>query len=89
MCGISGLANCGDRETLVRMTNVNLEPGELSFEELLEGVNEGVYLNTNRSWSIDDRRLNFQFGTEFARRIVRGELGELLRNPIYSGMGPE
>ena len=59
------------------MTNVNLEPGDRSLEELLEGVTEGVYLDTNRSWSIDDQRLNFQFGTEFGRRIVRGELGEL------------
>ena len=70
------------------MTNVNLEPGELGFDELLEGVNDGVYLETNRSWSIDDRRLNFQFGTEVGRRVVRGELGGLVRNPIYSGMTP-
>jgi TldD protein len=77
-----------DRSPLVRMTNVNLEPGDLSLEELLEGVTEGVYLETNRSWSIDDKRLNFQFGTEVGHRIVRGELGELVRNPIYSGMTP-
>jgi len=51
-------------------------------------VKEGVYLDMNRSWSIDDRRLNFQFGTEFGRRIVRGELGGMVRNPIYSGMTP-
>ncbi len=81
-------ASGGDRAPLVRMTNVNLEPGELGLDELLEGVNEGVYLETNRSWSIDDRRLNFQFGTEVGRRIVRGELGGLVRNPIYSGMTP-
>jgi TldD protein len=87
--GGTARASAGDRAPLVRMTNVNLEPGELSLEELLEGVTEGVFMDINRSWSIDDRRLNFQFGTEFARRIVRGELGELLRNPIYSGMGPE
>ncbi len=77
-----------DRAPLVRMTNVNLEPGDLSFEELLEGVEEGLYLATNRSWSIDDKRLNFQFGTEIGRRIVHGELGDLVRNPIYSGMTP-
>jgi TldD protein len=71
------------------MTNVNLLPGDLSLEELLEDVNDGVYLETNRSWSIDDKRLNFQFGTEVGRRIVRGELGDLVRNPIYSGMTPE
>lgn len=86
--GGTARASGGDRAPLVRMTNVNLEPGSHSLEELLEGVNEGVYLDTNRSWSIDDRRLNFQFGTEFGRRIVRGEIGELLRNPIYSGMTP-
>jgi len=87
--GGTARASGGDRAPLVRMTNVNLEAGDLSLDELLEGVSEGVFLNTNRSWSIDDRRLNFQFGTEFGRRIVRGELGELVRNPIYSGMGPE
>jgi len=86
--GGTARASGGDRAPLVRMTNVNLEPGDRTFEELLEGVTEGVYLDTNRSWSIDDRRLNFQFGTEFGRRIVRGELGGLLRNPIYSGMTP-
>ncbi|MGD0588603.1 MAG: TldD/PmbA family protein [Thermoplasmata archaeon] len=86
--GGTARASGGDRAPLVRMTNVNLETGDHSFEELLEGVREGVFLDTNRSWSIDDRRLNFQFGTEFGRRIVRGELGELLRNPIYSGMTP-
>jgi len=86
--GGTARASGGDRAPLVRMTNVNLEPGDCSLDELLEGVNEGVYLDSNRSWSIDDRRLNFQFGTEFGRRIVRGELGELLRNPIYSGMTP-
>ncbi|HKN06487.1 MAG TPA: TldD/PmbA family protein [Thermoplasmata archaeon] len=86
--GGTARASGGDRAPLVRMTNVNLEPGDRSLEELLEGVTEGVYLDTNRSWSIDDRRLNFQFGTEFGRRIVRGELGELVRNPIYSGMTP-
>jgi TldD protein len=71
------------------MTNVNLEPGDLSLEELLHDVPEGIYMDTNRSWSIDDRRLNFQFGTEVGHRIVRGEIGDLVRNPIYSGMGPE
>ena len=74
---------------LVRMTNIDLLPGNRSFDELLEGVANGVYVETNRSWSIDDKRLNFQFGTEVGHRIVRGEIGELVRNPIYSGMGPE
>jgi TldD protein len=78
-----------ERAPLIRMTNVDLLPGELPFDELLEDIDDGVYLETNRSWSIDDKRLNFQFGTEVGRRIVRGELGELVRNPLYSGMTPE
>jgi len=86
--GGTARASGGDRAPLVRMTNVNLEPGDLSFEEVLQGVTDGIYLDSNRSWSIDDRRLNFQFGTEFGRRILRGELGPIVRNPIYSGMTP-
>ncbi len=77
------------RTPLIRMTNVNLEPGERSAQELLHEVRDGIYMETNRSWSIDDKRLNFQFGCEVGRRIRGGELGPLLRNPIYSGMTPK
>jgi TldD protein len=87
--GGTARAEGAHRAPLIRMTNIDLAPGDLSFEELLEGVNEGLYFETNRSWSIDDRRLNFQFGTEVGRKIVRGELGPLVRNPIYAGMTPE
>jgi TldD protein len=76
------------RMPLVRMTNLHLEPGEGSLEELLAGVREGVYLDTNRSWSIDDKRLNFQFGTQLAREIRNGELGRLLRDATYTGITP-
>jgi TldD protein len=87
--GGTARADGPDRSPLIRMTNVDLEPGELDFDELLEEVEDGVFLETNRSWSIDDKRLNFQFGTEVGYRIVRGELGPLIRNPIYAGMTPE
>ncbi len=73
---------------LIRMTNISLEPGEGSLEDLVAGVKRGVYVETNRSWSIDDQRLNFQFGMELAREIRDGKLGGLLRNPIYSGVTP-
>ncbi|MGI0133023.1 MAG: TldD/PmbA family protein [Thermoplasmata archaeon] len=76
------------RSPLIRMTNIDLAPGDMSFAEILDGVSDGIYLATNRSWSIDDKRLNFQFGTEVGRRIHHGELGELVRNPIYAGMTP-
>ena len=87
--GGTARADGPDRAPLIRMTNIDLAPGDLDFDELLDDVEEGVYLETNRSWSIDDKRLNFQFGTEVGYRIVRGELGELVRNPIYSGMTPQ
>ena len=54
---------------LIRMTNVNLEPGTWKFDDLVSDTEDGIYVETNRSWSIDDKRLNFQFGTEIAWEI--------------------
>jgi TldD protein len=77
------------RQPIVRMTNVSLEPGEAgSLADLLADTGEGLYVETNRSWSIDDRRLHFQFGTEVAREIRGGELGRLYRNASYAGVTP-
>ena len=77
------------RLPIIRMTNVNLEPGASSLEEMIATTEHGVYLETNRSWSIDDRRLNFQFGTQNGWEIVDGKRVRLVRNPIYSGQTPE
>lgn len=77
------------RQPIVRMTNVSLDPGDGgSLEELLAGIDRGVYVDTNRSWSIDSRRLNFQFGGQAAWEIVDGRLGRLLRDPVYAGATP-
>ncbi|MBI4227736.1 MAG: TldD/PmbA family protein [Candidatus Omnitrophica bacterium] len=73
---------------LVRMTNVNLEPGGSSLKALIAGTRRGVLLATNKSWSIDDQRLNFQFGTEIGWEIRRGTLGAVLKNPVYTGITP-
>jgi TldD protein len=78
-----------NRLPMVRMTNVGILPGEASFDELLDGVADGVYMATNRSWSIDDRRLNFQFGCEIGWEIKDGRLGRMLRNPTYTGITPQ
>ena len=56
------------RIPIVRMTNINLLPGDMELDELIAGVDNGLYLATNKSWSIDDRRLNFQFGCEIAMK---------------------
>lgn len=76
------------RMPLVRMTNLHLEPGHGSLDDLLDGVDEGVYLATNKSWSIDDKRLNFQFGTQTAWEIRKGRLTRLLRDATYTGVTP-
>src|SRR5581483_3691352 len=74
---------------IIRMTNINLLPGEWRLEDLIADTDRGLLLSTNRSWSIDDKRLNFQFGTEIAREIVGGKLGRVYRNPTYTGITPE
>ncbi len=78
-----------NRIPLIRMTNVSLEPGEWSLEDMIADTEDGIYMETNRSWSIDDKRLNFQFGTEVGREIKNGKLGDLLKNPTYTGITPQ
>jgi TldD protein len=78
-----------NRIPLIRMTNVSLDPGDCTLEDLIADTDEGIYMETNRSWSIDDKRLNFQFGTEIAREIKKGRLGELIKNATYTGMTPQ
>jgi len=76
------------RLPMVRMTNVGLLPGDSSLEEMISGTDDGIFMQTNRSWSIDDKRLNFQFGCEIGWEIKDGALGRMLRNPTYTGIGP-
>lgn len=77
------------RQPIVRMTNVNLEPGDAgSLEDLIAATERGIYVETNKSWSIDQRRLHFQFGTEIAWEIENGERRRMLRNPTYAGITP-
>jgi TldD protein len=80
-----------NRVPMIRMTNVSLLPGEqpLTLEQLIAGTDHGLFLQTNRSWSIDDKRYNFQFGTEIAWEIKGGKLGRMLKNPSYSGITTE
>jgi len=77
-----------NRIPLIRMTNVNLEPGEWTLEQMIADTEEGLFLTTNRSWSIDDKRINFQFGTEIGWEVRGGKLGEMVKNPTYTGITP-
>jgi TldD protein len=73
------------RLPLIRMTNVSLKPGERSLEEVF-GADHAIYMETNRSWSIDDKRYNFQFGCEIAWEMRGGKRVRMLKNPSYSGI---
>ena len=77
-----------NRVPLVRMTNVSLEPGPWTLADLIADTDAGLFLETNRSWSIDDKRYNFQFGTEVGYEIKGGKLGRLLKNCTYTGNTP-
>lgn len=74
---------------LIRMVNINLEPTDWKRDEIIGDTKRGILMSTNKSWSIDDKRLNFQFGTEIAWEIRDGEIGEIIRNPTYTGITPE
>src|SRR3954449_5473840 len=78
------------RQPIVRMTNVTLEPGDAgTLEDLIAATDTGIYMETNKSWSIDQRRLHFQFGTEIAWQIKDGKRVHMLRNPTYAGVTPK
>nr|WP_201784464.1 TldD/PmbA family protein [Nonomuraea pusilla] len=83
-------AESWNRLPLIRMTNVNLMPVPgMSLEDIVADTDDGLYLTTNRSWSIDDRRWGFQFGTEIAYEIKGGRMGRIFRNPAYTGITPQ
>ena len=68
-----------NRLPMIRMTNVSLEPGTWTLADLIADTDDGIFMSINKSWSIDDRRLNFQFGVEMAYEIKNGKLGEMLK----------
>ncbi|MDD5530407.1 MAG: TldD/PmbA family protein [bacterium] len=78
-----------NRIPIIRMTNVNMEPGSWKLEDLIADTKDGLFLQTNKSWSIDDMRENFQFGTEYARKIKNGKLCEPIKDATYTGYTPE
>jgi TldD protein len=82
-------AETAARIPIIRMTNINLEPGDTPLDEIIADTKRGVFVETNKSWSIDDLRLNFQFGCEVAWEIENGRLGRMLRNPLYTGNTPD
>lgn len=85
--GVATARACNwNRPPIDRMSNLNVEPGSATLEEMIASIDDGVLMQTNTSWSIDDSRNKFQFGCEWGRRIRNGKLAEVVRNPNYRGI---
>ncbi len=82
-------AESWNRLPIIRMTNISLHPGTGSLDDLIADTDDGIYMETNRSWSIDDRRYHFQFSTEIGWEIKGGKKVRMLKNPSYSGITTE
>ena len=74
---------------IVRMTNINLLPGQDKFDDMIASTEDGILIKDNRSWSIDDKRLNFQFGAEIGWEIKKGKIVGIVKNPTYTGTTPQ
>jgi predicted Zn-dependent protease len=81
---VAGIAHPIDR-----MANLNIEPGEQSLEQMIGGIEHGILMRTNRSWSIDDARNKFQFGCEWGQLIENGELKGVVKNPNYRAISAQ
>jgi TldD protein len=82
-------AEAWNRVPIIRMTNISLLPGTWSFDDLMADTDDAILMETNRSWSIDDRRYHFQFSTEIGWEIKGGKKVRMLKNPSYSGITTE
>jgi predicted Zn-dependent protease len=85
-CVATARASGWNRPPIDRMSNLNLEPGASTFEQMVASIEDGILMETNASWSIDDSRNKFQFGCEWGQRIRGGKLAEVVRNPNYRGI---
>jgi predicted Zn-dependent protease len=88
--GVPGVANSRasswNRPPIDRMANLNIEPGDQSLDSLIAGIEHGILMRTNASWSIDDHRNKFQFGCEFGQLIEHGKLTQVVKRPGYRGI---
>ncbi|MDB5871293.1 MAG: peptidase [Ramlibacter sp.] len=87
IAGVSTTRACSwNRPPIDRMSNLNVEPGDSSLEEMIASIEYGVLMRTNSSWSIDDSRNKFQFGCEYGQMIRHGRLAEVVKRPNYRGI---
>ena len=82
--GVANVRACSwNRAPIDRMANLNLEPGDATFDDMISSVEKGIFMQTNRSWSIDDFRNKFQFGCEYGQLIENGKITKTVKNPNY------
>ena len=72
-------------QPIVRMSNTYLEPGDNTFEELIEDIPEGIYLKGSRGGQVDTGKGIFQFNAVESYKIENGEIGQELRDVSLSG----
>jgi TldD protein len=78
-----------NRLPMIRMTNISIHPGTWKYDDLIADTDDAILMDTNRSWSIDDKRYHFQFSTEIGWEIKHGKQGRMIKNPSYSGITTE
>jgi len=78
-----------NRLPMIRMTNVSINPGTWKYDDLIADTDDAILMETNRSWSIDDKRYHFQFSTEIGWEVKSGKIGRMIKNPSYSGITTE
>lgn len=74
---------------MVRIANIGLVPGTGTPDELMADVKRGIYIEGHGSYSIDQRRYNFQFGGDVFWLIENGRRSHMLRDVIYHGITPD
>lgn len=74
---------------IVRIANIGLEPGLATVDQLVADIKRGIYIEGHGSYSIDQRRYNFQFGGDAFWLIENGRRTHMLRDVIYHGITPE
>ncbi|MFH0815632.1 MAG: TldD/PmbA family protein [Methanobacteriota archaeon] len=85
----SARADGFNREPLVRMANTFVKPGDHKFEELIEDVKLGVYVNSFNEWNIDDTRYNQKYVGREAFLIEKGELKGPVKDPRIEVTTPD
>lgn len=73
---------------IIRITNLSLMPGSWEYDDIIKSTRKGIIMENNKSWSIDQRRLNFQFGCEIGWLVENGKITKIVKNPVYQGITP-